>query len=421
MSTNASSSHISSSSSSSSLEDELDLTSAILAQNKALLSAYTNNNLAMDYYMNTIVNQPKHKGSISGHRVIYRDRAAADQRLWDDYFAENPRYNAAMFRRRFRMSRNLFLRLVGAVEGHDVYFTQRRDGCGKLGLSSLQKVTAAFRMLAYGVSADSTDEYIKIGESTAIESTKRFCRAIVEVFGQIYLRAPNANDVARLLQINEKRGFPGMLGSLDCMHWTWQNCPTAWAGQYSGRRSNNDINVLEASHLFADLAKGIAPSAHYVIQGKVFDTGYYLADSIYPKWSTLVQTIHDPRGPKKKLFAKMQEACRKDVERAFGVLQLRFAIIKGPTRFWEKFVLHDLMSACIIMHNMIIEDERDTQVAIQDWSETPVSEININRDDTVVFQEFLARHRQIRDKEAHYELRNALIEHLWERYGNSND
>ena len=119
-----------------------------------------------------------------------------------------------------------------------------------------------------------------------------------------------------------------MLGSLDCMHWKWKNCPTAWAGQYAGRSgsptiileavadydiwiwhayfglpgSNNDINVLEASHLFANLAEGIAPPAHYVIQGKEYNMGYYLADGIYPKWATLVQSIHDPRGPKKKII-----------------------------------------------------------------------------------------------------------------------
>ena len=71
-----------------------------------------------------------------------------------------------MFRRRFRMGRTLFFRILDAIQSHDNYFVQRRDGCGKLGLSSFQKVTIVFRMLAYGVSADSTDEYIKIGEST---------------------------------------------------------------------------------------------------------------------------------------------------------------------------------------------------------------------------------------------------------------
>ena len=64
--------------------------------------------------------------------------------------------------------------------------------------------------------------------------------------------------------------------------------------------TNNDISVLESSNFFSDLAQGIAPPAHYVIQGKEYDMGYYLADSIYPKWSTIVQTIHEPRGSKKK-------------------------------------------------------------------------------------------------------------------------
>ena len=74
-------------------------------------------------------------------------------------------------------------------------------------------------MLAYGVPADATDEYVKIGESTTIESLKRFCRAIVEIFADQYLRSPNENNIARLIYIGEQCGFPGMLGSLDCMHW----------------------------------------------------------------------------------------------------------------------------------------------------------------------------------------------------------
>ena len=57
---------------------------------------------------------------------------------------------------------------------------------------------------------------------------------------------------------------------------------------------------------------------------------------------------------------------KKDVERVFGVFQSRFAIIKGSTRYWEKQVLHDIISACIIMHNMIIEDEYDTYGSIVD-------------------------------------------------------
>ncbi|KAK2639895.1 hypothetical protein Ddye_027690 [Dipteronia dyeriana] len=89
-------------------------------------------------------------------------------------------------------------------------------------------------MSAYGCPADATDEYIKLGESTTIESLKRFYRAVMDEFAGKYLRSPNDTDVARLLCIGKDPGFLGMLGSLDCMHWKWKKFPTAWAGQYAG-------------------------------------------------------------------------------------------------------------------------------------------------------------------------------------------
>ncbi|KAG2253927.1 hypothetical protein Bca52824_084063 [Brassica carinata] len=82
------------------------------------------------------------------------------------------------------MSKRLFLHIVEAVKQHDNYFTQRCIASGRMSLSTLQKVTAAFRILAYGMPADATDEYIKIGESIAIECMKRFYRAIIEVFSE---------------------------------------------------------------------------------------------------------------------------------------------------------------------------------------------------------------------------------------------
>jgi hypothetical protein len=54
------------------------------------------------------------------------------------------------------------------------------------------------------------------------------------VFGEYYLREPNTDDTAHLLTINESRGFPEMLGSIDCMHWQWKNYPFGWQGQFKG-------------------------------------------------------------------------------------------------------------------------------------------------------------------------------------------
>ncbi|XP_065631283.1 uncharacterized protein LOC112001981 [Quercus suber] len=385
------------------------------------------------------------KGSTSQRkrrRYIERDRLAGHKRLYLDYFADTPIYPPNLFRRRFRMSRSLFLRIQSVVETYEPYFIQKRDNAQRLGLSSLQKITAALRMLAYGVAADFMDEYVRIGESTAIESMKKFVKAVVDIFSKEYLMSPNNEDIARLLVNGEKRGFPRMLGSIDCMHWKWKNCPTAWKGQYSGHirestivleamtsydlwiwhaffglpGSNNDINVLERSSIFSELEQGRAPAVNYSINGHEYTMGYYLADGIYPKWSTFVKTIPSPRGHKKKVFAKAQEANRKDVERAFGVLQARFAIVPGPARFFYNETLQDIMKACVILHNMIIEDERDVNEAVEEDYEqiddNPT--IQLSRENTNKFTEFIETHQCIRDQNIHSQLQLHLIEHLWQ-------
>ncbi|XP_058725464.1 uncharacterized protein LOC131596738 [Vicia villosa] len=188
------------------------------------------------------------------------------------------------------MHRHLFLQIVEALGNHDECFQMRIDATGKMCLSPLQKCTFAIRMLAYGSSTDIVDEYIRIGESIAIECLERFVRDVNEVFGAEYLRRPNNNDVEHLLQMGESRGFPSMLGSMDCMHWEWKNCPIAWKGQFfrgdHGKStimlkavasqylwiwhaffgiagSNNDINVLDQSIMFNDILEGRATNAIY--------------------------------------------------------------------------------------------------------------------------------------------------------------
>ena len=59
----------------------------------------------------------------------------------------------------------------------------------------------AFRMLTNGVATDAIDEYICMGESTAIESLRKFVTTIVKAFEDEYLISPNKNDTTRLLDL----------------------------------------------------------------------------------------------------------------------------------------------------------------------------------------------------------------------------
>jgi hypothetical protein len=93
-----------------------------------------------------------------------------------------------------------------------------------------------------------------------------------------------------------------------------------WHAFFGLPRSNNDINVLHRSPLFDTLMQGEASSLQYTINEHNYEMEYYLADGIYPNWPTFVKTMKAPTSLKAKHFATAQEAQRKDVERAFGVL-----------------------------------------------------------------------------------------------------
>ncbi|XP_062147824.1 uncharacterized protein LOC133856792 [Alnus glutinosa] len=382
--------------------------------------------LAMEEERSTL-----HSPSKRRRTFIMRDTLQAGKDLFHDYFAERPLYPHKYFRMRFQMSRLLFCRIQNAVEAHDIYFVQQRDGSKRLGFSSLQKINAALRMLAYGVTADFMDEYLKIGEPTALESLKKFVKAVISIFSEEYLRSPNNQDIARLLAEGEKRGFPGMLGSIDYMHWKWKNCPTSWQGMYSGHiheptiileavasydlwiwhpffglpGSHDGINVLDRSLLFSYLAQGRAPPVNYTINNHNYTMGYYLVDGIYPQWATFVKTISSSQGNRRKHFAAAQESARKDVERAFRVLQARFAIVRGPARFFYPEMLKDIMIACVILHNMIVEDERDDNGA-EDFEYEQFNQPlePVTSGPTNDFREFIQSHHCIRDTETHSQL-----------------
>ena len=112
------------------------------------------------------------------------------------------------------MSKSLFLWIVAAVESHDDYFRQKPNAVGALGGSPTQKSIDAVRMLAYGVSANFLDDYVRLGESTIIECLKHFVKAVVDVFSEQYLRAPDAEDTARLMSLIMQEGGQACLAPL---------------------------------------------------------------------------------------------------------------------------------------------------------------------------------------------------------------
>lgn len=343
-----------------------------------------------DYIMELIYDSESDENVIRGSRPgksanLDRGRADGATQLYRDYFSPNPTYPEHMFSRRFRLSRQSFIDICNKLEQTNRYFQQRKDCTGLLGFNKYQKCTAAMRMIAYGVSGDAVDDYLRISSSTAIECVKKFAETVVKEYRDEYLRPPTPNETAILLQRGEVLGFPGMIGSIDCCKWLWKNCPTAYHGQYQGKEkvpavtmeaiaddrlyfwhaffgvpgSNNDINALEASPLFGLMSNGeYPPACEYVIGEEKRNKPYWLSDGIYPKYPCFLHSVLNPCTKDEKYFAAVQEGRRKDIERAFGVLQAKFHIVAVPSRLWKKEDMCTIMYCCVILHNMVVSQQR---------------------------------------------------------------
>ena len=80
---------------------------------------------------------------------------------------------------------------------------------------------------------------------------------------------------------------------------------------------------MNNSPLFNDLLDEIAPVVPFEVNGRTFQQGYYLANEIYPYFSSFVKSFMVAHSAKNVVFKEKQENARKDIERAFGVLQRR--------------------------------------------------------------------------------------------------
>ncbi|GJV14896.1 ALP1-like protein isoform X1 [Tanacetum coccineum] len=245
-------------------------------------------------------------GPIRRRRYIYREREEAEERLIDDYFGDDeyePKYPEETFRR-----------------------SSRLDAADRKSIGPILKCTSAIRQLAYNTAPDAFDEYLQIAERTSREYLDNFTKCIHVLYNHKFLRRPSASDIEKTYKLHEeKHGLPGMLESIDCMHWDWKNYPKSLHGQFKRRdhkyptlmleavadqrlwiwhayfgvpEANNDLNVLYGSPLFDDKIADIAPECPFIVNGHTYRKGYYLADDIYPEWSTFVKTFSVTRDVK---------------------------------------------------------------------------------------------------------------------------
>ena len=327
------------------------------------------------------------------HRNIERDyfgtRAVYDVEGNLKKAKKKARFPVKRFHRRFRMSPRLFERIFWDITDPEIghrFFWSRPDALGVFGASSLQKVCAAIRQLAYGTASDHVEEYTGVADITALKSLRKFCKFVIRQYGPEYLGAWREKDIKKEMEVNAGRGFPGMMGSIDCTHWQWKMCPISWQGMYQDRNrkrsivaeaiaghdmyfyqafvgcpgSMNDLNIMGVSTMQSNYMESCAIEQKYTISGREFRGAYFLADGIYPDFPYFLKTVSVPTTPQEKQFASVQEGCRKDVERAFGRLLAKWHILAGAGRSWKVKYMKNIWTTCFILHKMTLRDRQMT-------------------------------------------------------------
>jgi len=85
------------------------------------------------------------------------------------------------------------------------------------------------------------------------------------------------------------------------------------------------------------------------------------------------------------------------------------------------------MRACIILHNMIVEDERDgyTQFDVSEFQQAGDNgsshvDLAYSTDIPTNIANMMSVRTRIRDRQMHQQLKHDLVEHIWRKYGNNN-
>jgi Plant transposon protein len=303
-----------------------------------------------------------------------------------DYLGPDP-FFGHYFERIFRVSRGIVEDLMQVLGNRSSFFTlQHNKITGLPGIRPEAKVLIALKQLAYGASGMAFLDYFQMSDTTARKCLKDFSKIIsTSHLREQYLRMPSKADAKKLSAMHEMEfGVAGCLGCLDCMHVYWRTCPRAWHGQYEGKEGEativleafadyttkiwhacfgfpgtlNDINIWDQSPLlrtFLDGSFARDVDFDFVVNGKVFKELWIMVDGIYPELSRFVKNHQFPVTEQDRHYSKWQEACRKSVERAFGILQRKFHILVYPMELFFEADIRHVVEACIILHNMMVD------------------------------------------------------------------
>ena len=351
------------------------------------------------------------------------DSSTTRRLQWEYYFSRRP-----LFRSVYRMELDCFQMFMQEVRAQSSLFERRFDAMGEGGIFPEIKILACLRVLVTGLSSVQIADIYKIGRSTLDKCFGQFVEMVPEVLKN-WTKWPDDEEAKKICDEHEaQHGFKGMLGSLDCLHWHWGQCMMIDHYAYCGKSGKptivleaicqknlkflyfnfgapgvqNDVSILRSSPIVTKIAQGKWPKVEYEVGGVKRSKPYVLCDGIYPKWDVLVLAFARPINAAEKLFTRLQESARKDIERAFGIMRKRWNALRQACLKKDKDKIISMMNTMIGLHNFIIEyneGKRRADFLVEEMDEDPAAYLA----DTQAWQE--ERSNEVLSRDLQQELR----------------
>jgi hypothetical protein len=208
-----------------------------------------------------------------------------------------------------------------------------------------------------------------------------------------HIYMPSGEDLTAVVSKYTRMGFPGCVGSTDCVHFYWDRCPHNVRHLFLGKEGKPTV----AYSLIADHTRRIRsltignPGARNdksisqydksiqdirgkrLYQDEVFhlydEHGqltphyglYLLCDGGYHKWRIMQCPNKNASEESAIRWSQRIESVRKDAECTFGILKKRWRILKNHMLLQTKEKIDNIVFACAILHNMLIDFDQ--------WSE----------------------------------------------------
>jgi Plant transposon protein len=291
------------------------------------------------------------------------------------------------FRLRFTVPFQLYQQLLGFAER---WFPQRKvDACGKEVTPISLKLLGTLRILGKGCSWDLLYELSGVSAEVHRKWTLAFIAKFSTEMYSVYVYGPrNSEELNAVTSLYAACGFPGCVGSTDCVHIRWECCPSMWSSVFRNGKHNyasiayemtvdhskrfqattiehygttsdktivkfdGFVNSVRFDKLFTEAKFKIQVSdASWVVETGV----YLLVDGGYHKWSIMQCPLKHTVEEDKARWSEFAESIRKDVECSFGIQKKRFQFLKNAITWQRKSDIDNAVFSCVILHNMLHE------------------------------------------------------------------